>query len=65
MDKFGSMTWLLIDGNKNVYEICEGLREEFGEEIEPVYDRVSLFISKLYKNKFIIFKEISEGKNYG
>lgn len=65
MDDFGSKAWLLIDGERSVFEISNLLLEEFGEDIQPVYDRVGLFFTNLYRNGFIYFNEIIEGKKHG
>jgi hypothetical protein len=58
LDEFGSSTYLLIDGNKNVYEISNLLREKYGEKVEPVYERVTKFFGYLYQYGLITFKEI-------
>lgn len=62
LDKFGSAAWLKVDGNKNVQTICNELLSEFGEEINPVVDRVTKFYSQLYQYQFISFKELNERK---
>ena len=56
LDHFGSFTWHQIDGEKNIYEIGNALKEEFGEEIEPVYIRTGQFINLLRNNKLVTFK---------
>ena len=61
LDELGSSTWLLIDGNNKVDEIAEQLIEKYKEEINPVYDRLIQFLSDLYRNGFIYFKEITKG----
>ena len=58
LDEFGSATWLKIDGNTKVIEIAEYLTEKFGEKIQPVHDRLTTFLTELYKAGFISFKEI-------
>ncbi|MGB9702561.1 MAG: PqqD family protein [Candidatus Kapaibacteriota bacterium] len=58
LDEFGSSTYLLIDGNRNVYEISNLLREKYGEKVEPVYERVTKFFGYLYQYGLITFKEI-------
>ena len=61
LDEIGSQTWLLIDGKNKVYEIIEALDNHFGEKVQPVYDRLTMFLTQLYKNGFISFKELSKG----
>jgi hypothetical protein len=58
LDRFGSVTWMLANGKNNVGEICGRLKETFGESIEPVHERTTKFITKLYQNDLITFKEI-------
>jgi hypothetical protein len=53
LDKFGSKTWECIDGNRTVGEIADLLYEEFGDEIEPRYERCSKFINSLYKGAMV------------
>ncbi len=62
MDEFGTETWLLMDGNTNVEEIGQRLIDKFGETIDPVYDRLTKFLTELHKNNFITFKELTKGK---
>lgn len=59
LDKFGSQTWLAIDGEKKVQKIIDNLRNNFGEEIEPAEERVTTFLTELYKFKFITFYELT------
>lgn len=58
LDELGSATWLLMDGNNDVRTICRILREQKGEKIEPAQERVTRFLSQLYQQDLIIFREI-------
>lgn len=58
LDEHGTATWLLCNGNNQVRNICQSLRERFGKGIEPAEERVTTFLSQLYKQKLITFKEI-------
>jgi hypothetical protein len=63
LDKFGGHTWLLIDGQSTVLEICSRLKEQFPEELQPIEeteDRVTKFLSLLYQQRYITFREIQE-----
>ena len=60
LDELGSETWLQIDGKKSVQVICDALTEKLGEKIHPSEERVTLFLTELYKNKFIKFNEITK-----
>ncbi len=55
-DPVGSKTWNLIDGYRNVAQIGDMLEKAMGEQVQPTYERLSEFISVLFKNKFITFK---------
>jgi glutaredoxin 2 len=58
LDKIGSQTWLLIDGEKTVQTICDDLKSIMGEGFVECEQRVTKFLTQLYLNKFISFKEI-------
>lgn len=58
LDKLGSATWLLIDGSNTVGLIIQTLETRFGAEITPADERVTKFLSQLYRDKFIKFLEI-------
>lgn len=60
LDKFGSFAYTKIDGQITILKICEMMKEHFGEEIEPVYERVSKFFGHLYRYKLIDFVKIKK-----
>jgi hypothetical protein len=53
LDEFGSFIWMSIDGERNVYQIAELVRDKFGDKAEPLYDRLIKFMVILENNKFI------------
>jgi hypothetical protein len=57
-DDFGSHVWREIDGNRKVSDIANSFREKFGDKGEPSEERVTKFLTQLYKYKFLTFKEI-------
>lgn len=57
LDAYGSFVWNNCDGKTTVAEIGERLKKEFGEDIEPVYERLCLFIKTLKRNRFVCYKE--------
>ncbi len=59
LDELGSATWLLCNGNNTVEDICSKLKVRFGDQIHPAEDRVTTFLSRLYKDKIITFREIT------
>ncbi|MFZ5969865.1 MAG: PqqD family protein [Bacillota bacterium] len=57
LDKYGSCVWKAIDGSRNIEAIGEILRNEFGNEIEPFYERFGTYINILRNNHFITLKK--------
>lgn len=58
LDSFGSFVLKSINGENNVEEIGILLKEKFGEEIEPLYERLVTYINTLRENKFIILEKV-------
>ena len=61
LDEFGSAAWNFIDGKNKFVEISDLLIEKFGEEIQPIDDRLSKYFSQLYTHGFISFLELKKG----
>jgi len=59
LDEQGSAVWQCINGKRNVEEICEMVSEKLGEKIQPAEERVTKFLSLLYKQGFITFAELT------
>ena len=55
LDEFGSFVWLSIDGKNTVFDIGGKVKEEFGEEAEPLYPRLIQFLNVLKEVKYIEF----------
>lgn len=62
LDELGSKTWLLIDGEKTVFQIGKDLVQIFGDKIEPVYDRLVMYLRYLNRRGWISFKTLEEKK---
>lgn len=58
LDDIGSWVWKQCDGKRTVREIGSGLKESFGDQVDPVYDRLSIFIKKLESSQFISFTNL-------
>ena len=61
LDELGSASWLMMDGKKKVSEIALELAEKFGDKNQPdePFDvRLVKFLTLLYDQKLITFKEI-------
>ncbi len=54
LDDFGSFVWKHIDNTRTIKMIADLLYNEFGESIQPVYERLGIFINTLGKHNFII-----------
>ena len=58
LDELGTATWLEIDGQKNVDQICNALISREGNKVQPfdeIEDRVTKFLSQLYEQRYITF----------
>ena len=56
LDKTGSFVWPLLDGEKNIITLGELVKEKFGKEAEPLYQRLAKFFQILDSYHFITFK---------
>ena len=57
LDRFGSFVWKQMDGSRNIIDIGALVREEFGEQAEPLYERLAKFVKMLRDNRFVIFSK--------
>ncbi|MFC2088332.1 PqqD family protein [Calditrichota bacterium] len=57
LDEFGSFVWQKIDGQKTIYEIANELKNQYGQKVDPVYDRVSRFIKHLRQQRMVDYKK--------
>lgn len=55
LDEFGSFVFKQIDGKKDITEIGALVKENFGDKAEPLYERLSKYISILNSYGFVIF----------
>lgn len=60
LDAHGSAVWTAIDGQNTVYDIGSILEERFGDDAQPLYERLSKYINILRNNKFISLKKDGE-----
>ena len=61
LDEIGSSIWLLIDSTKTVETIVNQLHSEMQYKnlsVEGLEQRVSIFISRLYQEEYITFKQL-------
>jgi hypothetical protein len=50
LDEYGSCVFLQIDGKKTVKDIGENLEIKYGEKVQPLYERLLLFLNHIDVN---------------
>ncbi|MGV8981577.1 PqqD family peptide modification chaperone [Clostridium sp.] len=50
LDEYGSCIFLLIDGKKTVKDIGESLEVKYGDKVQPLYERLLLFLNHIDVN---------------
>jgi hypothetical protein len=53
LDPIGTTVWLACDGEHSVADIGALLRDRFGPDIEPVWERLALFVRHLARGRLI------------
>jgi hypothetical protein len=53
LDDHGSLIWNLCDGNTTVGNMADKLKEKFGENFDPTYERIGKFVNQLLRDKFL------------
>lgn len=53
LEGMGSFIFRQIDGVRSVYDIGAVLKEEYKDEAEPLYERLSVYMKQLETNGFI------------
>lgn len=56
LDEMGSFVWPLLDGEKNIIELGELVKHQFGEKAEPLYERLAKYFQILDSYCFIEWK---------
>lgn len=57
LDPIGTFVWKHCDGTKTVEQIAEAMREHFGQSVEPVEDRLIVFLRQLLRGRFVVVDE--------
>ena len=68
LDQAGTAIWLLIDGQTPVREISEKLQLALPDKLQPAEEtdkRVTQFLSLLYQQDYLTFREIMGEKSSG
>jgi hypothetical protein len=62
LDDHGSFIWSLCDGNTTVGKMADKLKEKFGENFDPTYERIGKFVNQLVRDKFLSIENQSDFK---
>ncbi len=54
LDAYGSFIWRACDGRTSVKLMGEQLREQFGETVEPVFERIRAFMHELERGEVLL-----------
>ena len=57
LDRLGSFVWPLLDGQQSILQLGEKVKDAFGEEAEPLYERLAKFFQILDSYHFITWVE--------
>lgn len=60
LDEYGTAVWECCDGATPVAAIASTLQQRFGEKIEPLTERLSLFVQQLEQKKLVRFANLAE-----
>ena len=53
LEGMGSFIWTCIDGTRSVYDIGFLVHEKYGDEAEPLYERLSVYMKHLEQVEFV------------
>lgn len=53
LEDMGSFIFLCVDGKRSVYDIGQLVKEKYGDEAEPLYERLSVYMKKLEEVGFV------------
>lgn len=58
LDNYSNEVILLIDGKRDIYTIGQKLKDKYGDELEPLYERLVVFLEHIrVEKKWISFKD--------
>lgn len=63
LDDYGSAVWEQCDGQTSVASIAAALKQRFGDKIEPLTQRLSLFLQDLEQKKLIRYTNLEPVKS--
>ncbi len=53
LDEMGSFIWPLMDGKTNIIDLGIKVKEQFGEDAEPLYERLAKYMQILESYNFV------------
>lgn len=56
LDKMGTFLWPILDGEADITALGEKVRAEFGDEANPLYERLVKYFEILQSYGFIVWK---------
>ena len=56
LDAVGSFVWQEMDGVKTTGAIAKAMQMKFGDAVEPVHERLGMFIRSLKQSRFITYR---------
>ena len=56
LDEMGSFIWPILDGETNIIDLGEAVKEHFGEKANPLYKRLAKYIKILESYGFVKLK---------
>lgn len=57
LDEYGNFIWKHIDGKCSVYDIAGKVKEQYGNDAEPLYERLCQYFRALTANGFVEMSE--------
>lgn len=57
LEEIGSFIWQQLDGETDILAISAAVRGKFGEEVEPLYERLTQYFQMLERCNFIEWKK--------
>lgn len=57
LDEMGSFVWPLLDGEKDITVLGILVKEHFGDEAEPLYERLAKYFQILDSYSFVVWKK--------
>ncbi len=61
LDDVGSFAWKHLDGARTVAEVGDLMKEEFGERVEPVEERLGNLVWMLRREGFLAYPGWDDG----